>query len=126
MLFCKEHKDNTECMYCGRFRYVKVINKDGASVTTKVVVKYLRYMSITPRLKRLYLSEETTKHMRWHKKGKHDCEDPDIMSHPAGTEAWEALNCFDPKFARHSKCVHLGLSTDSFQPHSKASRPYFC
>jgi hypothetical protein len=113
-------------MYYGRFRYVKVVNKDGSSVTTKVVAKYFRYMSITPRLKRLYLSEETTKHMRWHKKGKHDCEDPDIMSHPAGTEAWEALNCFDPKFARHSKCVHLGLLTDSFQPHSEASIPYFC
>jgi hypothetical protein len=39
MLFWKEHKDDTECMHCGRSRYVKVINEDGASVTTKVVVK---------------------------------------------------------------------------------------
>jgi hypothetical protein len=39
MLFWKEHKDDTECMHCGRSRYVKMINKDGASVTTKVVVK---------------------------------------------------------------------------------------
>jgi hypothetical protein len=39
ILFCKEHKDDTERMNCGRSKYVKVINKDGASVTTKVVVK---------------------------------------------------------------------------------------
>ncbi len=51
MLFCKEYKDDTECMHCGRSRYMKVINEDGASVTTKVVVKQLRYIPITPRLK---------------------------------------------------------------------------
>jgi hypothetical protein len=39
MLFWKEHKDDTECMHCGRSRYMKVVNEDGASVTTKVVVK---------------------------------------------------------------------------------------
>jgi hypothetical protein len=58
MLFFKVHEDDTECMHCGRSRYVKVVNKDGASVTTKVVVKQLHYMPITLRLKRLYLSEE--------------------------------------------------------------------
>jgi hypothetical protein len=61
MLFCKEHKDDTECMHCGRSRYVKVVNEDGASVTTKVAVKQLRYMPITPRLKQLYISKETMK-----------------------------------------------------------------
>jgi hypothetical protein len=58
MLFWKEHKDNTESMHCGRSRYVKVINEDGASVTTKVVVKQLRYIPIEPRLKRLFLCRE--------------------------------------------------------------------
>jgi hypothetical protein len=67
---------------------VKVVNKDGASVTTKVVMKQLCYMPFTPRLKRLYLSKEKMKRMRWHKEGKHDSEDPDIMSHPADGEAW--------------------------------------
>jgi hypothetical protein len=36
ILFWKEHKDDTECMHCDRFRYVKVVNEDGASVTTSV------------------------------------------------------------------------------------------
>jgi hypothetical protein len=39
MLFWKEHKDDTECMHCGRSMYMKVINEDGVSVTTKVAVK---------------------------------------------------------------------------------------
>jgi hypothetical protein len=51
MLLWKEHKDDTECMHYSRSRYVKVVNEDRASVTTKVVVKQLRYMPITPRVK---------------------------------------------------------------------------
>jgi hypothetical protein len=67
MLFWKEHKDNTECMHCGRPRYMKVINEDGASVTIKVAVKQLLYIPMMPRLKRLFLCEQTTQQMRWHK-----------------------------------------------------------
>jgi hypothetical protein len=61
MLFWKEHKNDTKCMHYGRSRYVKVVNKDGASITTKVAVKQLHYTPITLRLKRLYLSEEIAK-----------------------------------------------------------------
>jgi hypothetical protein len=103
MLFWKEHKDDTECMHRGRSRYVKVINEDGASVTTKVVVKQLRYIPITPRLKRLF--EEMTQLMRWHKEEIRDSEDPDIMSHPMDAEAWHALDHFDPEFARDPRSV---------------------
>jgi hypothetical protein len=74
----------------------------------------------------LYLFEEIAKQMRWHKEGKHDSEDPDIMPHPADTEAWEALDDFDPEFVRGHRSVRLGLSTDGFQPHSEASSPYSC
>jgi hypothetical protein len=63
---------------------VKVINKDEASVTTKVVVKQLRYIPIMPRLKQLFLCEETTQQIRWHKKGIRDSED--IV--PASTRSW--------------------------------------
>jgi hypothetical protein len=83
-------------------------------------------MTITPRLKRLFLSEETTKQMRWHKEGKREIEDPDIMSHPADSATWQTVDRFDPKFARDPSSVHLGLLTDSFQPHSNDSHPYSC
>jgi hypothetical protein len=39
MLFWKEHKDDTKCMHCGKSRYVNMVNKDGASITAKVVAK---------------------------------------------------------------------------------------
>jgi hypothetical protein len=38
--------------------------------------------------------------MRWHKEEKHDSEDSVIMSHLAGGEAWQALDRFNPEFAR--------------------------
>jgi hypothetical protein len=126
MFFWKEHRDDTECMHCGRSRYMKVVNEDGASITTKVAVKQLCYMPITPRLKRLYLYEETAKRMRWHKEGKCDSEDPDVISHPTDTEAWEALDRFDPEFVRDPRSVRLGLSTDGFHPHSEVSSSYSC
>jgi hypothetical protein len=84
---------------------VKMVNEDGASVTIKVMVKQLCYMPITLRLKQLYLSKEIAKQMRWHKEEKRDSEDPDIMSHPADIEAWEALDRFDPEFARDHRSV---------------------
>jgi hypothetical protein len=78
---------------------VKAVNEDGVYITTTVATKQLRYMPITPRIKRLFLSEKTTKQMRWHKEGKHDSEDSNIMSHPTDGKAWQALDCFDSEFA---------------------------
>jgi hypothetical protein len=126
VLFWKEHKDDTECMHYGRSRYVKVINEDGASVTTKVVVKHLHCIPITLRLKWLFLCEEMLQQMRWHMEGIHDSEDADIMSHPADAEAWYALDHFDPKFAWDPRSVRLRLSIDGFQPYNSDSTVYSC
>jgi hypothetical protein len=64
--------------------------------------------------------------MRWHKRGKRGSEGSDIMSHPTDGEAWQALDHFDPEFARDPRSVHLGLLTDGFHPHSTDSSPYSC
>jgi hypothetical protein len=48
------------------------------------------------------------------------------MSHPADSEAWQTLDHFYPEFARDPRSVHLGLSTDGFQPHSTDSHLYSC
>jgi hypothetical protein len=103
---------------------VKVRNEYGVSVTTKVATKQLRYIPIMPMLKRLFLSEEIVKQMMWHHEGKHESEDPDIMSHPADSEAWQTLNRFDPDFARNPRSLRLGLLMDGFQSHSTDSHPY--
>jgi hypothetical protein len=126
MLFWKEHKDEIECMHCGRSRYVKVTNEDGASVTTKLVVKQLHYIPIMPRLKQLFVCEETMQQMRWHKEGIRDREDADIMSHPVDLEALHALDHFNIEFARDPRSVRLGLLTDGFQPYNFDSTAYSC
>jgi hypothetical protein len=66
----------------------------------------------------MFLCEETAKQLRSHHEGKHESEDPDIMSHLADSEAWQSLDRFDPEFARDPRSVRLGLLTDGFQPHS--------
>jgi hypothetical protein len=105
---------------------MKVINEDGASITTKVAVKQLHYIPIMPRLKRLFLCEETTQQIRWHKEGICDSEDVNIMSHPADAKAWHALDHFDPEFAWDHRSVRLGLLTDGFQPYCSDSTAYSC
>jgi hypothetical protein len=64
--------------------------------------------------------------MRWHKEGIRDSEDVDIMLNLEDVEAWQALDCFDPKFAGDPRSVRLGLSTDGFQPYNSDSTVYSC
>ena len=47
-------------------------------------------MPLTPRVKRLFISKNTAKHMRWHKEGVR--EDSEIMIHPSDGDAWKALD----------------------------------
>jgi hypothetical protein len=110
MLFQKEPKDDNEYLHCGRSTYVKVVNKDGVSITTKVVTKQLCYMSIMSRLKRSFLFKEIAKQ----------------MSHPMDGEAWNALDHFDSKFTRDPRSVRPSLSIDGFRPFSTNSNLYSC
>jgi hypothetical protein len=119
-------KRTTHCQKCGKSRYAEVLKEDGATFVTKVAAKQLRYMPITPRLKRLLLTLETAKLMLWHKEGDRDSQDPDIMMHPSDGDAWKALNRFDPEFARDARSVRLGLSTDGFTPYDNSSTSYSC
>ena len=126
MLFWKEYEAATHCQICGKSRYAEVLKEDGATFATKVAVKQLRYMPITPRLKRLFLTPETAKLMLWHKEGEREIQDPDIMMHPSDGDAWKALDRFDPEFARDARSVRLGLSTDGFTPYDNSSTSYSC
>jgi hypothetical protein len=69
-------------------------------------------MPLTPRMKQLFISKKTARHMRWHKDGV--CENDQVMVHPSDSEAWKALDDFDPDFARDARNVHhhtlVGLS----------------
>jgi hypothetical protein len=98
MLFYKEHKDETKCLKYDKSRFLEVVNEDGEKVMTKVAHKQLRYMPLTPQMKRLFLSKKTARHMRWHKEGVY--ENDQVMVHSSNSEAWKALDDFDADFVR--------------------------
>jgi hypothetical protein len=85
MIFYKEHKDEIKCLKCGKSRFVDVVNKDSEKVMTKTAHKQLRYMPLTPRMKRLFISKKTARHIRWHKEG--ICENDQVMVHLSDSEA---------------------------------------
>ena len=124
ILFYKEHKNEMKCLKYGKSRFVEVVNEDGEKVMTKVAHKQLRYMPLTPRMKRLFLSKKTARHMRWHKEGIR--ENDQVMVHPSDGEAWKALDNFDVDFTRDERNVHIELATDGLTPFNTSAASYSC
>jgi hypothetical protein len=58
-----------KCTVCGERRFKEVESDDGLIVTTEIARKQLRDMPLIPRLKCLFISKNTCRHMRWHKEG---------------------------------------------------------
>jgi hypothetical protein len=69
MLFWKEHANEKKFSECGQSRFIKIVTQDSEKVMMEVAQKQLPYFPITPRLKRLFISRRTMRHMRWHKEG---------------------------------------------------------
>jgi hypothetical protein len=63
-------------------------------------------------------------HMRWHKEGER--ENNNVMVHQSDGEAWNALDNFNPDFARDARNVRIGLATDGFTPFTKTAASYSC
>ncbi|KAG8382891.1 hypothetical protein BUALT_Bualt05G0126400 [Buddleja alternifolia] len=85
--------------------------------------KQLSYLLLTPRLQRLYTSQATAEHMRWHKENPGE---EGKLCHPRDGEAWKHFDHTHPSFAAESRNVRLALSADGFNPHNQGSRPYSC
>jgi hypothetical protein len=100
------------------------VAQDGENVMTEIAHKKLRYFHITPRLKWLFISKRTARHMRWHKEGIH--KNDRFMVHPLDGLAWKVLDRFDADFASDARNIHFGLVTDGFDPFSTNSTLYSC
>jgi hypothetical protein len=109
---------------CGKPRYIEIVNDDGETMTTEVTHKQVRYMPIAPQLKRMFLSERTMIHMRWHKDGER--ENKDVMVQPSDSEVWKTLDNFDPEFAQDVRNVRIGLMTDGFTTFGDNATSYSC
>ena len=118
LYFGKVRGKKIKCDVCGMSRY----KPPGPNPDAKPVPqKQLRYLPITPRLQRLYMTKSNAQNMMWHKKGKR--EKPWIMVHPADGEAWKHFCKKYPEFAKEARNVFLGLSTDGFMPFNSSVAP---
>jgi hypothetical protein len=93
-------------------------------VTSTVAKKQLRYMPLASRIKCLFLSRNTARHMRWHKE--REREDTHVMTHPSDSDAWKALDDFDPEFASEARNIRIGLAIDGFTPFNANAASYSC
>jgi hypothetical protein len=59
ILFMKEHAGEKKCQKYGQSRFVEVVNDEGDKVMIDVAHKQLRYLPLTPRVKRLFLSKKS-------------------------------------------------------------------
>jgi hypothetical protein len=65
MLFWKETASE-KCTICGERIFIEVENDDGLTVMTEIAREQLCYMPLIPRLKRLFISKNTTNNMMSH------------------------------------------------------------
>ncbi|KAM6565737.1 hypothetical protein CsatA_024865 [Cannabis sativa] len=117
-LFYKEHATKDACPICGTSRWINSTKANGKRVPRKV----LRYFPLTPRLKRLYGSRHTAKHMVWHHTGK--SKDERVMRHPVDGIAWKDFDAKHPDFASEPRNIRLGLAADGFNPFGNMSLAY--
>lgn len=120
MLFYKENEHKENYTVCGEARYEESARGNRSK---RVPRKVLRYLPITPRLQRLYVSETMAKHMRYHARPR---EESNVMGHPSDGEAWKEFDKEFPDFSQEVRNVRLCLATYGFTPFSIASTPYSC
>ncbi|XP_074362218.1 uncharacterized protein LOC141702437 [Apium graveolens] len=118
VLFYKTDADKLKCDICGADRYKKMKDEKKKPFAKKI----LRYFSLTPRLKRLYMSKHMAQYMRWHKN--RDVVEGQL-THPADGDEWKQFDRAFPSFANEVRNVRLGLATIGFEPfHNKQSKNY--
>jgi hypothetical protein len=88
MLFWKDNKELDSCTVCGEYKWRADthIDEDGEVISArkKRPVKILRWFPLIPRLQRLFMSEHTAPHMRWHAEGR---TRDGLLRHPTDGEA---------------------------------------
>jgi len=120
ILYYKKTADLTSCPACGHPRFKPKTNNGGRK--KNIPYKILRYLPLTPRLQRLYMSSKTAEHMIWHIKSRN----PEVVAHPADSEAWKHFNDVHPSFSLDPRNVRLGLCTNGFNPFGHSATPYSC
>jgi hypothetical protein len=105
------------CPVCSESRW-----KDANTKGKKIAHKVMRYFPLIPRLKRIYSSRHTAKHMTWHASGR--CTEDGKLRHPVDGTSWKDFDSMYPAFATEPRNVRLGLAADGFNPFGNMSTSY--
>jgi hypothetical protein len=128
VLFWEEYEKLDICPKCKALRWkaddrgASNINDGQDKNRCRVAVKIFRYFPLTPRLRRLYMSESTSSEMRWHEKGR---VDDGKLRHPTDSMAWKHVDNTFPIF-KEARNVRLGLTSDGFNPFGMQIVNYSC
>jgi hypothetical protein len=124
ILFRKEHAEAKYYPKCESSRFLEVDSSDGQKRQLSIPVKILWYLPFIPRIQRLYMTEESTKQMTWHKKGKR--YNPDKLVHPSDGEVWTHFDGIHHDKAEEARNVRVALAIDGFNPYVMMADPYTC
>ncbi|MBI0383777.1 hypothetical protein JBE27_47870, partial [Streptomyces albiflaviniger] len=124
LLFWKEYAGDNYCRKCGSSRYLEVTTADGQKKQTAIPAKILRYLPFIRRIQRLYMTEESSRQMTWHKHGKR--YNPEKMAHLADAEAWKDFDRKHSEKAKEVQNVRIAIATDGFNPYGMSARSYSC
>jgi ribosomal protein S27AE len=116
VLFMKEHKDANFCPKCKSSRYLEVDSGDGQKKQLLIPTRVLQHLPFLLRIQRLSMTEESAKHMTWHKDGKR--YNPRKMVHSSDVEVWMYFNDKHCDKAAEARNVRVALATDGFNPSS--------
>ena len=70
------------------------------------------YISLVPRLQQLFVSQESSADMWWHKYKRVETED--ALRHPTDVEGWKHFDSEFHDFAIEPRNAHLGLTSNKF------------
>ena len=124
ILFRKEHAEAKYRVKCKSSRFLEVDSSDGQKRQLAIPVKILRYLPFISRIQWLYMTEESTKQMTWHKYRRR--YNPEKLVHPSDGEAWTRFDMIHREKALEARNARVALATDGFNPYGMMAAPYTC
>ncbi|KAL7594807.1 hypothetical protein Lser_V15G29251 [Lactuca serriola] len=103
-----EYTDLAACPTYGKSRWK--VDEQKNKIYNNIPAKCLWYFPIIPRFKRLSQSKTTTKDLTWHATERK--VDVGVLSHPADSPAWAAIDDKYPDLACEPRNLRLGISAD--------------
>ncbi|XP_027922654.1 uncharacterized protein LOC114180542 [Vigna unguiculata] len=117
VLYRKELAMLHQCPRCGVSRY-KQKHSEFESDSKGLPAKFLWYLPVVPRLKRLFSNANDAKLMRWHADGR---TTDGHLRHPADGLQWKKIDSMFPNFSNDSRNIRFGLATDGMNPYGNLS-----